>query len=135
MGADVKPRDQQGGSRAQRTERRIVAAATELFLARGYPSTTLSDVAVAAGVSDRAIYVRFDTKADLLKRVVDVAVVGDTLPIALEHRDWVVTAMQAPTLEERVRADAAGTAELFARIAPLLAVVQQVEAGPLCPRG
>jgi len=116
------------GSRAERTERRIVDAAAELFVTRGYRGTTLSDVAKAAGVSDRTVYVRFDSKADLLKRVVDVAVVGDTQAIDLAHRDWVLTAMNAATLQERVAADASGTAELMARIAPVLAVALQVEA-------
>jgi AcrR family transcriptional regulator len=114
-------------TRAERTEARIVAAAAELFLAHGYRGTTLSDVAAAAGVSDRTIYVRFTTKADLLKRVIDVAVVGDTKQIDLAHRDWVVTTMSAPTLEERLVADAAGATQLFVRLAPLIAVALQVE--------
>ena len=115
------------GARAERTEGRIVSAAAELFLAHGYRGTTLSDVAAAAGVSDRTIYVRFATKADLLKRVIDVAVVGDTKQIDLAHRDWVVTTMTAPTLQERLVADAAGAAALFVRLAPLIAVALQVE--------
>lgn len=114
-------------TRAERTEGRIVAAAAELFMAHGYRSTTLSGVAAAAGVSDRTIYVRFATKADLLKRVIDVAVVGDTHQIDLAHRDWVVTTMSAPSLEERLSADAAGTTQLFVRLAPLIAVALQVE--------
>jgi AcrR family transcriptional regulator len=128
MSEDVKATTGGGGSRAERTERRIIAAAAELFLARGYHGTTLSDVAHAAGVSDRTIYVRFDTKAHLFTRVVDVAVVGDARPIDLAHRDWVLTVMNAPTLHERLAADAAGTAELMQRIAPLLAVAMQAEA-------
>ena len=115
------------GTRAERTEGRIVTAATQLFVAHGYRGTTLSDVAVAAGVSDRTIYVRFATKAELLKRAIDVAVVGDTARVDLAHRDWVVITMTAPTLEERLRADAAGTTELFVRLAPLIAVALQVE--------
>ena len=128
MTANVKGHDKEPGSRAERTERRIIAAATDLFLARGYRGTTLSDVAKAAGVSDRTIYVRFDTKADLLKRTVDVAVAGDTLPIDLAHRDWMLTLMNAPTLEERLTVDAAGTTRLMKRTAPILAVAMQVEA-------
>jgi AcrR family transcriptional regulator len=128
MTTDVKTSTNDGGSRAERTERRIIAAAAELFLARGSRGTTLSDVAQAAGVSDRTVYVRFDTKARLLKRVVDVAVVGDTSPVDLAHRDWVITLMNAPTLQERLAADAAGTAQLMQRTAPLLAVAMQAEA-------
>ncbi len=115
-------------TRAERTEGRIVAAAAELYLAHGYRGTTLSAVAAAAGVSDRTIYVRFATKAALLKRVIDVAVVGDTKQVDLAHRDWVVRSMSAPTLEDRLRADAAGTTELVRRLAPLIAVALQVEA-------
>ena len=50
--------------RAEATEARIVAAATELFVQRGYRGTTMSDVAQQAGASDRTVYVRFATKAD-----------------------------------------------------------------------
>ena len=128
MMADVKPSTDRAESRAERTERRIIAAATDLFLARGYRGTTLGDVAQSAGVSDRTIYVRFDTKAHLLKRAVDVAVVGDMRPVDLAHRDWVLTVMNAPTLQERLAADAAGTTDLMQRTAPLLAVAMQVEA-------
>ncbi len=114
--------------RAEATEGRIVAAASELFVQRGYRGTTMSDVARAAGVSDRTVYVRFATKAHLLKRAIDVAVVGDTRRVELSRRDWAIAAMIAPTLEERVRADARGSTALFVRLAPLVAVAAQVEA-------
>jgi len=118
--------------RARRTEERIVAAASELFVARGWRGTTLSDVATAAGVADRTIYVRFATKAELLKRVLDVAVLGDTAPVALRQREWVVRSMTAPTLEERVDAVSAGSARLMERIAPVLAVaVEAASAEPV----
>lgn len=105
-----------------------MAAATELFVRDGYHGTTMSDVARAAGVSDRTVYVRFATKAELLKRAIDVAVVGDTQKIGLSSRDWAVAAMSAPTLGERVRADASGSTSLFVRLAPLVGVAAQVEA-------
>lgn len=124
MTSDVNPKL----SRAEVTEARIVAAATVLFVERGYRGTTMSDVAQAAGVSDRTVYVRFDTKADLLNRAIGVAVVGDVQPIGLSHRDWAVTAMGAATLEDRLRADAEGSTALFVRLAPLVAVATQVEA-------
>lgn len=124
MPSDVNSRTE---TRAERTEGRIVAAAAQLFVTHGYRSTTLSDVAAAAGVSDRTIYVRFTTKADLLKRVIDVAVVGDTKHIDLAHRDWMVTTMSAPSLEERLSADSAGATRLLMRLAPLIAVALQVE--------
>ncbi len=125
MSSDVKPPQL---TRAEATEARIVAAATELFVSLGYRGTTMSEAARAAGVSDRTVYVRFATKADLLRRAIDVAVVGDTQKIALSQRDWVHVAMKAPTLEERLRADAQGVTALLVRLAPLVGVAIQVEA-------
>ncbi len=124
MSTDVNP---QFGTRAERTEARILAAAQKLFLERGYRATKLTDVALSAGVADRTIYVRFATKADLLKRVMDVAIVGDARQIPLADRDWVRTTLTAPTLEERLYAEAAGNTALFVRLAPLIAVALQVE--------
>jgi AcrR family transcriptional regulator len=127
--ADVK-----GGSgpgRAARTEARVIAAATALFPIRGYRGTALTDVAERAGVAPRTVYVRFGTKAELLKRVMDVAIAGDALPIDVAHRDWTVTALTAPTLAERLHAHAAGSRAIMERIAPLMAVV--AEAVPLEP--
>ncbi|WP_159081360.1 TetR/AcrR family transcriptional regulator [Nocardioides sediminis] len=114
-------------TRAARTEQRIVDAARDLFVERGWRGTTLTDVAKAAGVADRTIYVRFATKADLLRRVVDVAVVGDLEPERLADRDWVSATLEAPTLDERLTTEATHAADLLARTAPVLAVAMQAE--------
>jgi AcrR family transcriptional regulator len=124
MGRDVK------GLRAARvadTEERILAAARELFLRDGYVATTLTTVADAAQVGHRTVYVRFGTKAALLKRVVDVAVVGDTLPVNVAGRDWFQTAISASALADRVTAFAAGSAALMDRAGRLIAIAQQAE--------
>ena len=86
------------------TEQRILAAATELFLADGYVATTLEAVAKRAQVGARTVYLRFGTKAALFKRVVDVAVVGDTEPVDVLGRDWMQAALTAPTAAERIAA-------------------------------
>ncbi|WP_188113527.1 TetR/AcrR family transcriptional regulator [Nocardioides humilatus] len=127
MSADVNDLAVSAPSRAERTEQKIVAAARDLFVERGYQGTTLSDVAAAAGVSDRTIYVRFASKAELMKRVVDVAVVGDTAHVPLADRDWVAVLMNAPTLEERLTAESTGVADLMHRVAPVQAVAMQAE--------
>src|SRR5262250_3983117 len=88
------------------TEQRILAAATELFGSEGYVATTLEAVARRAEVGARTVYVRFGTKAALFKRVVDVAIVGDTLPIDVLSRDWAQVALTSPTRAERIAAGA-----------------------------
>ena len=110
------------------TEERIIAAATELFLADGYLPTTLEAVARRAQVGARTVYVRFGTKAALFKRVVDVAIVGDTRPVNVLGRDWAQAGMTAPTAAERIAASAAIVRQIMERTGSLFAVAQQAAA-------
>jgi AcrR family transcriptional regulator len=110
------------------TENRIVTAAHELFVRNGYLATSLAAVADAAGLGHRTVYVRFGTKAALLKRVMDVAIVGDTAPVDLAGQEWHRAVHSAATLDERVDLMAAGTAELMARVADVMAVAVQAAA-------
>jgi AcrR family transcriptional regulator len=110
------------------TEQRIVAAATELFVSDGYQATTLEAVAKRARVGARTVYVRFGTKAMLFKRVVDVAIVGDTAPVDVLGRDWMQHSMIAPTAAERIAASAAAARQIMERSGALFAVAQQAAA-------
>jgi TetR/AcrR family transcriptional regulator, mexJK operon transcriptional repressor len=63
------------GGRPSRAEapllrERILEAATDLFLAEGYGSTSIEAVAARAGISKRTFYDRFDDKAMLFAAVV-----------------------------------------------------------------
>jgi AcrR family transcriptional regulator len=110
------------------TEQRILAAAAELFLEGGYLATTLEAVARRAQVGARTVYLRFGTKAALFKRVVDVAIVGDTEPVDVLGRDWVQAALTAPTAAERIAASAAAGRQIMQRTGALFAVAQQAAA-------
>ena len=110
------------------TEQRILAAATELFLESGYLATTLEAVARRAQVGARTVYLRFGTKAALFKRVIDVAIVGDTEPVDVLGRDWMQAAMTAPTVAERIAASAAASRQIMQRTGALFAVAQQAAA-------
>jgi AcrR family transcriptional regulator len=110
------------------TEQRIVAAATELFLADGYVATTLEAVAKGAHVGARTVYLRFGTKAALFKRVVDVAIVGDTEPVDVLGRDWMRVALTASTAAERIAASAAAGRQIMERTGALFGVAQQAAA-------
>jgi AcrR family transcriptional regulator len=115
-------------ARVAATEERILAAARELFVRKGYHATALAEVADTAGVGHRTVYLRFGTKAALLKRVTDVAVVGDTDPVDVAHREWFQVALTAATIEERIVAIARGTADLMHHAGDLFEVVQQAQA-------
>lgn len=114
--------------RAQRiadTEQRLVDAAARLLAERGYFATTLTAVAEAAGVAPRTVYLRFGTKAALLKRTTDVLLVGDTAPVDVAHREWMQRAFTAPTCADRIRLQARATAAMYSRLEPLLEVLEQ----------
>ena len=55
---------------AQQKREAITAAATELFLERGYDGTSLARIAEAAGVSKSTLFKRFPTKAALFEAIV-----------------------------------------------------------------
>lgn len=78
---------------ARDTRRRIRQAATALFVEQGFVATTMKQVAARAGVAERTVYTAFPTKAELFREAVDVALVGDELPVAIRDREEVRAAM------------------------------------------
>ncbi len=129
MAEDVKrERPGRGQRQVARTEGRVLEAATRLFLDRGYTATTVEDIAEAADVGARTVYVRFATKAALFKRVVDVAIVGDADPVALLGRPGMQVALTAPSADGRIAAVAALNRQILERTGPLFAVAQQAAA-------
>jgi AcrR family transcriptional regulator len=73
---------------ARQTRRRVIDAATRLFVAQGYASTTMRVIAAEAGVSIPTVELIFGTKAQLLHVVLDVAIAGDDEPIPVLSRAW-----------------------------------------------
>ncbi|HEY0807463.1 MAG TPA: helix-turn-helix domain-containing protein, partial [Pseudonocardiaceae bacterium] len=71
---------------AQQTRRLIREAAADLFVRHGIAATTMRQVAAAAGVAERTVYTAFPTKTALFHEVIDIATVGDELPIPVAER-------------------------------------------------
>lgn len=76
---------------ADGTRQRVLAAARDLFLARGYAGTTVAAVARAAGVSPDTIYVSLGGKQGLLEGVLSLARSGPEDPAQRDqdHEDEV----------------------------------------------
>lgn len=74
------------------------------------------------------MFLRFDSKARLFQRVVEVGIVGDVDAVPLPERPWSVQSMTAPTLAERITAFADGVSVMQERLGPLMAVNGEVEA-------
>jgi AcrR family transcriptional regulator len=110
------------------TEQRILTAATELFRQNGYAATTLAAVARAAEVGERTVYVRFGTKGALFKRVVDVAVAGNTGRTSVSEQTRQRPAMTAPTATERITDFNHMGRMIMERTGELFAVAQEAAA-------
>jgi AcrR family transcriptional regulator len=82
-------------------------AAQELFVRTGYPATTFPAIADAAGVSVQTVFAHFPTKRDLLKEVIDQAIVGDDKPVAVRNRPEVAAIRAEPDPERKLRVHAA----------------------------
>ena len=73
---------------AGQTRERVLAAAREQFLLRGFTSATVADIATAAGVAPQTLYSSVGSKAELLRQVMNVAIAGDDLPVTVAGRPF-----------------------------------------------
>src|SRR6187401_936607 len=85
---------------AAQTREEVLRAASRLFSDTGWAGTTLAAIAEEAGVSVETIYNGFGSKKALLREAMDVAVVGDTEPLAYIERPE-FAALGEGTLAER----------------------------------
>jgi AcrR family transcriptional regulator len=120
MVENVKPR----AARTRATRRRIVDAAAELFIERGYGTTTLEQIAARAGVAVQTVYFHFGNKRTVLKEAVDVAAVGDDEPVALLERSWFDELRAEPDPRRMIALWVAIGRSIYTRIGPIMAVVR-----------
>ena len=109
---------------ADGTRRRVLAAARELFLARGYAGTTVAAVAQAAGVSPDTIYVSLGGKQGLLEGVLSLARSDPEDPTQRDqaHRRDELGALADP--HQRLRRLVELSCQTLARISPVHAVLR-----------
>ncbi|MGI5127658.1 TetR/AcrR family transcriptional regulator [Pseudonocardia sp. CA-107938] len=117
---DASRRQAQAGE----TRARMLAAARDLFLEKGYAGTAMPDVARAAGVSVQAVYKAFANKASLLKTVFDVAVAGDDEAVPMADRDTVAAVIAEPDARRKIEMYTAHLAALAPRVAPVQLLVR-----------
>lgn len=109
---------------ADARQRRIVTAATTLFVEQGFAATSIDQIARAADVSPQTIYAAYGSKAGVLSRAIDVAVVGDFGPEPLVDRVPVLADMSSDPDHTFVRA-AHFVRAMHERVAPLMQVMLQ----------
>lgn len=113
---------------AEARQRGIVGAATALFVEQGFGGTSIDQIADAADVSAQTVYAIFGSKAAVLSRAIDVAVVGDHEAVSLADRMPVLADMSSKQHHMYFATAARFVRALHERVAPLMRVMLQAAA-------
>ena len=112
------------GTQAASTRKAIIAAATKLFVARGYVATSIEDIAAAAGVSRATVFTSVGGKPMLLKTALDVAIVGDDEPMSLPDRPSSVAIRAEPEPAKYLTLYAGMVTEMGSRLSGIYEAVR-----------
>jgi AcrR family transcriptional regulator len=122
MAKEVKRRPYDGANRqarSQATRKRVLAAAREVMVERGYPGTTVAVIAEQAGVNSDTVYALVGRKPVILRELIEHAISGTDETVVAEERDY-VRAMQAePDPRKKLALYARAIRLIQARLAPL----------------
>jgi AcrR family transcriptional regulator len=110
--------------RAKATHWKVVKAAYTLFCERGYAGTTMAAIAEASGVAVQTVYFTFHTKAALLSRAYDFAVMGEDEPIEPRKQPWFEAMTAERDVTMAVRHLITGVGEITRRVTPLYFVAR-----------
>ncbi len=133
MTEPVKPRRPYRSSHRQeqalQTRQRILEAANELFVEKGFLGTTITAVAKRSGASEETVYSIFSNKQGLLESVIRKAVIGDSDMAILDQSGPAAVRASSDQLEQL---------ELFAddivlrleRIGPLMEALSAAKSEP-----
>ena len=128
MADPVKPRRSYHSPRrrqqAAATRRGILEAAERLFEARGYPATTMEQVADEAGVALKTVYVAFATKSGLLRALWDLRLKGDQEEAGVAERPWYREVVEEPDPGRQLRRNARNARVVKERIAGVLKILR-----------
>jgi AcrR family transcriptional regulator len=131
----VKPRRSYHSPRRQQqaaaTRQGILEAAQRLFEQRGYPATTMEQIAAEAGVALKTVYVAVATKSGLLRALWDLRLKGDQEQAAVAERPWYREVVDEPDPKRQLRRNARNACVVKQRIAGVLKVLRS--AAPVDP--
>jgi AcrR family transcriptional regulator len=106
---------------ARQTRRRVLEAALELFVDRGYAGTTVASVADRAGVSPETIYLSLGGKRGLLEGVMDMT--GPHGSVAEDEKWWEMVA-RLPSAAERLERMVEYSCRILARTRPIHTIIR-----------
>ncbi len=101
----------------------VIGAARELFVERGYGTTTIEAISERADVPPATVYRLFSSKHGILKALFDVSIVGDDEEIPMGERPEVQALLGSSLPREQVAGFVAITVEVNQRVAPLYGIL------------
>ena len=110
---------------ADRTRRRVLAAAHHLFTTQGYAETSVAQVARRARVSVDTVYTSVGRKPQLLLAVHDMTLAGGPEPVPAEQRDYVRAVREAPGARAKITTYAAALAHVLPTTVPLMNALRE----------
>lgn len=116
---DATKRRERADAEREETRGKVVSAARQLFVEKGYTATTIKDIALTAGVAVQSVYTAGGSKAELLVTVSDQAIVGDNREVPLAARANLMTVMAETDPARRVRIFADVICDIQERSAPV----------------
>jgi AcrR family transcriptional regulator len=122
MSEPVKRRPYASSLRAEQaaaTRTRILESARTLFVEQGYPATTLTQVADAAGVAADTVLHVFGSKKGLLTAVLDVTIAGDEDDVPVLDREGPQAMRRETDQRRQIAMLARGITEQLERIRPV----------------
>src|ERR1700730_1236139 len=124
------PRSDKNARRAQsgQTRQRIIEAARQLIVSRGYRATTIAAIAAAADVHVDTVYELAGRKPLILRELIEQAVSGTDHPVAAEERDYVQAILAEPDPAAKLAIYAKAVRDTQARMAPLFLALRDASA-------
>jgi AcrR family transcriptional regulator len=113
---------------AARTRERILDAASELFLDRGYGRTTMKDIAERAGVARDTVHAVYGSKAKVLTSLIDLRLVPDESVGNITERPELQAVKDETDQRKQVEQFAAFIAGLSTHLRPVFEILRTASA-------
>jgi AcrR family transcriptional regulator len=104
---------------SRETKRRIMAAARETIVERGYRGATVAQIADRAQVNADTIYALVGRKPVILREQIEQAISGTDEPVVAEERGYVRAIRAEPDPRAKLAIYAEATCSIQGRLAPL----------------
>ena len=113
---------------AMRTRTRILDAAADLFLARGYGRTTVKDIADQAGVARDTVHAVFGSKARVLTALIDRLLVPDDSVANVTERPDVQAVKSEVDQRKQIELFAESITQLSTGLRPVFEILRTASA-------